>query len=308
MPRKNKKHHKVPATYLHGFTDNKSMLWVADRDFKLYSIRPENVLTENDFYTIKFSHSGGTLSIETKFLNGIESTYAKIFKDKLSKKFQLTMEEKAAMAIFIASLYDRVSNRRLSLQKFFDDIKEKTEHMRALPESAKKAFAALPMSSADNGIPADELLAIGEDVNSFHSSEIPYTVSFIAPIIFDMNWIFLVNTDKNNTFLTSDDPCTMVNPSLEKHYGRGAFWASPGLSQKDVEITLPISSDLALLCGWNLDTDLEYLDVIERSLHDINARTMRGAKAVISNNKEQLENLIKTTKERHNRKEQKDKL
>lgn len=297
MPRHNKKQHKVPATYLHGFTNSENRIWIADQNFKIYSQKPENVLTENDYYTVKFPHSGGTLSIETKFLNGIESTYARIYRDKLAKQLPITIEDKAELSIFVSCMFDRVSNRRDSLEKFFKEIKEKTEHMRALPDNVKKSLASFPTSNSQNSIPAEDLLKIGEDVPSFHSSGIPETVAFMAPIIFNMNWIFI--KDESASFLTSDDPCTMVNPYLEKHYGRGTFYSSPGLAQKDVEITLPFSSSLSLLCGWLLESDLEYSVSTEAEVKDINNRTMRGAKIVISKDQKQLEKLVEAAKARH---------
>ena len=83
MPRPNKKHHKIPATYLHGFTVKNGQLWIINKNLKLYSQIPENLLTENDYYTVRFSTGGGTLDIETKFLGGIEGKFAEIYRTKI---------------------------------------------------------------------------------------------------------------------------------------------------------------------------------------------------------------------------------
>jgi hypothetical protein len=192
MPRKHKKHHKVPATYLHGFTDDDGKLWIVNRDFKIYSGKPESVLSESDYYTIHFPSGGGTLTIETEYLKSIEGTYATLYREKIKNRKRIDLETKAKLSIFVASMLERQTSMRKSLQNFFNDAQEKIDHLRSLPKEAKRKLASTPSFTRGKGIPADDFLKLGKDVRFLHSSMIPERVDFLAPIIFKMKWAFIV--------------------------------------------------------------------------------------------------------------------
>ena len=297
MSRPNKKHHKIPATYLHGFTDSGGHLWVADRNYKIYPAKPETVLSESDYYTVRFPSGGGTLVVETKYLNGIEGNYATIFEKIIKNKEPVDLETKAQLSVFVASMFERQPSKRDSLQKFFSDVKEKVEHMRALSPETKRRLAKIPSITSGKGIPADEFLEMGKDVGSLHTSMIPEGVDVIAPIIFDMKWAFVVRSEGESPFMTSDNPCSLANPVLEATYGPGIFGSTPGFAQKDVELSLPLSSDIALFCGWRLEMDCQYIPIDEKFINDMNRRVRRGAKVVICSEKNELDEMIRKAKE-----------
>jgi len=46
-------------------------------------------------------------------------------------------------------------------------------------------------------------------------------------------------------FVTSDDPCNLFNPDLQWQQIYG-----PGLTQKNVQLTLPLSPDIMLCMSW----------------------------------------------------------
>jgi len=306
MARPNKKHHKIPATYLENFTDSNGNLWVADREFKIYSQTPSGLLTENDYYTIHFPDGGGTLVIETKYLGGIEGSYADLYKRKIGKFEQITKREKATLAIFVASMMERQPMARESLKKFFSDAEEMITHLRGLPDDVKKRAASLPIASGSGpSISADELLEAAKDVGSLHSSLIPNTVSGTAPIIFNMNFAFLVGSKDSKPFLTSDNPFTMINPIAENRWGRGTIGASPGLVQEDVEITLPLSSNVVLMCGWQYKGDCDYLPLSSELVDEINRRTARHAGIIIGADKGMLEQIVERVKRRQSEKQKK---
>lgn len=289
MARPHKGQHKIPRVYLQEFVDAEGLVWVLDQKLNIYSQKPSKILTEADYYTVKFKSGGGTLDVETKYLGGIEAAYSKVYRDKLLKKEAISIKEKAILAIFVASMMQRQPGRRESLKKFFADVRETVEHLRNLPESSKRALAALPDTSNGNSISADELLAMGEDIGSLHTSLIPQTVGDLAQIIFDMKWAFLVRAGKT-PFNTSDNPVVMVNPELESHYPPGILGSLPGLGQKHVELTLPLSSNLALLCGWMMTLDCMFVPITEEEVAGINTRTQRHARVLISSDKELLDN------------------
>lgn len=295
MARQNKSHHKVPQTYLQAFTFDGKRVWVCDDKFRLFSEKPKNILAEDDYYTVRFPDGGGTLQIETKFLGGTEAKYAEIYREKISQRKPLTSLEKAEMAVFVASMLERSPRRRDALQDFFDRVGHITEKMRTMvagmtPEE-KKAFTAAQQPASEDSIPADEFLKAGEDVGSLHSANIPQIVKDTAPIIFGMKWAFMVRPQSSQPFITSDSPCALENPSLPARSIYG-----PGLQQKDVELSLPLSPDLALLCGWRMDRDWDYLPVDPENVDEINRRTRRRSRTLVSNDKSMLERQIARVK------------
>ena len=145
MGRPHKKQHKIPRTYLEAFTDSRGLVWVADRNLNLDQQKPINLLTEADYYTVKFSTGGGTLAVETKFLGGIEKAYSKLYREKIEKQLTVSKEDKATLSIFVASMMERQPMMRESLKKFFSDIEEHVKHLRGLPDHVKKGMASIPI-------------------------------------------------------------------------------------------------------------------------------------------------------------------
>lgn len=291
MARPHKGQHKVPRTYLEAFTDSDGKLWVANNKLKIYRDKPYNVLTERDFYTVRFPSGGGSLVIETEFLGGIEAAYAKLYREKLKDQRSITDEEKGILAIFLASMIERSPRRREGIQDFFDKVTTQTGQMQAMVDAMtpeeRKAFGDRqpPVSEENrkNSIPAGEFVRLGKDIPSLHSSEIPRMVTFTAPILFDMSWGFMTRS-KGEPFITSDNPAIIVNPSIPYD----SFWG-PGLGQKDVEITIPLSPDLALLEGWQIEHERMYIPVEADTVQELNRRLMRNSDTLISNEKTILE-------------------
>ena len=193
-------------------------------------------------------------------------------------------------------MMERQPVNRLSMKKFFDDVKEKIDHLKNLSEEAKKRMSEIMIPTSGPSFSADELLEAGKDIGSLHSSLIPETVIEIAPIIFNIKWLFLIRDPISDPFLTSDNPSVMVRPDAELKYGRGTFGAGAGLAFNDVELTLPISSNIALICQWKSSNDCNYLQVNKSTVNQINSRTMRYGNQLISDNKQMLEKIIESVK------------
>lgn len=285
------KQHKVPRTYLEAFAMSDGRVWVADNKLRLYTQNPRNILTEDDFYTVRFPNGAKTLEVETKFLGGIEATYARLYREKLSQRKPLSDMEKAEMAIFIASMLERSPRRREAMKDGFDRIRELTEQMRSvvagMSKDDRKVFESRqPIVTEEqrrNSMPADEVLKIAEDTASYHSESLPKMVTSTAPFIYEMNWAFLVRPVGSDPFVASDSPATIDNPSLPPN----GFYG-PGFAQKDVEITMALSPDLAVLAGWKLKKDRLYVEVLPQNVNEINSRIMRRSETLVSNDPEFL--------------------
>jgi hypothetical protein len=250
-----------------------------------------SVLTERDYYTVHFPDGkGGTLYIEKDVLGNIETAYADIYVRVLKPRKPLNLHDKAVLSLFIASMMERVPARREAWEDLFSQLRKFNEFAKDVtPEQAARYSTPMPQNA--NSIPLSEALKAGEDVGSLHSSLIPDTVAKTAPIIFDMKWGFMVTDDPKVSFITSDCPCVLHNPNLPEK----SIYQS-GLIQKKVELTIPFSPTLALLCGWDLEEDSLYLPVPQRMIHTINKRTMTYATNLICDSKDFLAEYIRLEK------------
>ena len=291
MGRPNKGQHKVPRTYLEAFTNDRGRLWVVNDALNIYSDTPRDVLTEKDYYTIRFPSGEGSLVIETEVLGGIETAFGDIYKQKISQHKPLNPTEKATMAIFIASMMERAPGRREAMRNFFSDVVDTMDRMEAvmanMTEAEKRAYSDhRPIVNDEDHIPGSVMREWANDVPNLHSSGIPDLISATSPIIFEMQWNYLVRPEGAEAFVTSDNPAVMANPSMPH----------AGLAQKDVEITLPLSPNLALLAGWQMNQDGFYVEARSEYVDEINRRTLRHARTVISDDRGLLEKHVDRAK------------
>ena len=87
----------------------------------------------------------------------------------------------------------------------------------------------------------------------------------------------MLSDKEDHYFITSDDPCVLLNIPAMKKFGIGTFGSSPGLLQDEVELSLPLSSEISLLAGWKLKNEV-YISTPPRMINQINIRAMLCAK------------------------------
>ncbi|MFH1472918.1 MAG: DUF4238 domain-containing protein, partial [bacterium] len=200
-----KRHHTVPRCYLQHFTDDKGFVWVLDTKDKIFNIKPENILVENHFYTITLKNGEKSLVVEDTLAN-IEGEYSAIFREKLAKDIFLTPGERAKVSVFIGALYLRTRPYREGLRGAFMQLKDGMEEWKKQFEAnpkAKEASANMPRQKGES-ITIDEIDKYINNFDEHHSVSIVENLSHVAQIIFDMKWS--IWKDKNNNFVTSDDP------------------------------------------------------------------------------------------------------
>jgi Protein of unknown function (DUF4238) len=86
--------------------------------------------------------------------------------------------------------------------------------------------------------------------------------SRLIPIIYSMNWQFLVARD-GMEFVTSDKP--------------GFFFEEFGLNKPYSEITFPISTDIALAAYWHTELGEGFFPATDAAVEEINWRTASAA-------------------------------
>jgi len=294
---KKNKQHIIPRCYLQNFTGNNDSVCVLDlANKKIFETKPDKILKENHFYTIKFPERGGSFIVENT-LETIESKYTSIFKNKINKKKPIEIEERALISVFAGVMLLRTKAFRKNIHTFFKEIEEKIKILEQIPEEKKKIIASLsPKPSPELVITKEELKIISEDISSFHSSAIIKMLTEVSNIIYEMQWKFLISEEKDNFFITSDNPCVLINVNSIKNYGLKSIASSPGLLQDEVELSLPLSSQVSLLAGWQMKRE-GYLPVPSKMIDQINIRTMLFAKdKIIGKSNEKYNRLLSLTK------------
>lgn len=71
-----------------------------------------------------------------------------------------------------------------------------------------------------------------------------------------------------------------MNVPAIKKYGINTFGSSPGLLQDNVELSLPLSSNISLLAGWQLKNEV-YIPSSLNMINQINTRVMIYAREKI---------------------------
>lgn len=247
-----KRQHIIPRCYLKQFVDphtptgQEPYVWIFDRGSRKGRKRaPRNILTESDLYT--FSGKDGTknYSLE-KSLAQIESDYALVFEEKISRHLPLNAPEHLVLCAFVAGMLQRTLKQKENVETFFDRLISVTEQM-------ERAHGAPPKTS----------LELKRAKENAHRSMIVHSVPEITKILVNMNLAILVG-HRRSSFITSDAPCFLFNAELQwqRFYG-------PGLAQRDVEVRMPLSPEISVSFTW-VNNLRGYLRIGEDLVHEHN--------------------------------------
>jgi hypothetical protein len=229
-----KKQHYVPQFYTREFVDRQTpaghepYVWVFSRDGKTKQKRaPKNILWETDLYTFE-QDSSKNYELE-KWLSKTESDFAEIVRRKIKPRLPLTDEEHATLCKFAATMLQRTVRQRDNQEHFFDDLIAQVERLETHHGTEPTASKRLRAEKKD-----------------IHKIGIVAILSEIPEILGRMSLAFLCTDGSAARFITSDDPVTLFNPDLQwqRFYG-------PGLAQSGVELTMPVSPEIALCMTWS---------------------------------------------------------
>src|SRR5262249_24247660 len=217
------KQHYVPQCYLREFADptapaNKEPgVWIFDRNGKnRRRDKVKNVLASNDLYTIKIQGKKNYAIEET--LAELESKYAEVFRTTIKAKKPLNEEQHVILCAFVSAMLQRTLRHKDNLERFYDEL-----------------IAATEAFETAHHLPPDRSQQLRQQKQDSHKVGVVQFLPNITDLLFQMNLAFLC-AEKGTRFITSDDPCNLFNPDLQwqKFYG-------PGLGQRNIEVTLPLS-------------------------------------------------------------------
>lgn len=221
--------HIIPKCHLKNFADPKvpqnfgKCVWLFSKTGKVGKRQNiKSTMTSEHFYTI----GNDDFRVETS-LQQIEDKYSKIFDSKISKKLPLNMEEHVFFCAFIASMLQRTVAQKENIEHMFDQIIER-----------------LSMFETETGKVSKAKQEWVEKKKDAHSFSIIQMLPEMTNIMVEMNIAFFCSESKTS-FITSDNPAFLFNSKLQ-------FYPmySPGLGQKDVEIRMPLSPEIAVCFSW----------------------------------------------------------
>lgn len=272
------KHHYIPQFYLEGFTDRNNNIWVYEKgNPSIRKSRPENEAYQKHYYS--FTTPDGKKDSETfeDALSEIEGQAAPIFqKLKEFKPFdEFDEKERGIFAGFLALTLVRVPNFRQKLER--PRVETVKIIMDLLASDTALLKSAIKRLERDRGnkidVPVEELQEFARagkydiKVNpEFILERIgKYTIKF-APIFYEMKWKFFIATD-DYKFVTSDNPLHYCDLTQDRRVG---------LLNKNVEVTFPVSKDLAFFGSWqNIKEGYEKAD--NNLVKEVNLRTVISA-------------------------------
>jgi hypothetical protein len=227
--------HFVPNnSYLSEFTNPNTpvnfepYVWVFKKGSRIGIKRaPSNILKETELYTLHLRTGEKNYTIE-ETLSKIENEFAKIFRKKIKNHKPLSEEEHIYLCAFVSTMLQRTLRHRDNLLNFIDQLIEHSE-------SAELQYAIEPKEST----------SLKEYKKNMFQNGIVQTLPDTTKLLLNMGLAFLC-AEGNAKFITSDDPCNLFNPDLQwqKFY-------SPGLAQKNTQITLPLSPEIMLCMSWS---------------------------------------------------------
>ena len=229
-----KKQHYVPQFYLREFLDpntppgQEPYVWVFSKDGKKKQRRaPKNILWETDLYTLD---AEGAKHYELEqALSSIESDFAEIVQRKIKARLPLTAREHKTLCMFVATMLQRTVRQKDNQEGFYDQLVAQVER--------------LETHYGSDGSTSAKLRATKKHV---HKAGILGILSEIPELLGRMSPAFLCTDGTSARFITSDDPVTLFNPDLQwqRFYG-------PGLAQSGVELTMPVSPEIAVCMTWS---------------------------------------------------------
>ena len=290
---KKTKHHIISEVYQKNFIGDDDKIYYLMPTNKIIQSSPVKMLKEEHYNTVK-----GSLFIEDIFSN-IEGYYGPIV-EKIKEKGVITKDEKIVLAIYTSIIFNRNKIRRDKMKEFAENIVNKFSNIEEKNDSECSGDDNIDNSDYGDG----NAISLDDFKKSYKNFKEVFAVSSmnvsldVWQIIYQMNWRFLF-CPAGHVFLSSDNPVNLCRSLAEEKYGFGSYGAVAGLKHKDVELTFPLTKNIALLAGWINSDDLSYIDVPSNFVNEINYRTVRSAEVVFSEDKQLLEAILSDSISRH---------
>lgn len=250
--------HYLPQYYLKGFSkEGGKRIWVYDKvDSRVFPTQVKSIANENNFY--------GT-EMEEYLANEIEGPANAVLK-KIREKNEITKSDKRVLTEYIVVMMKRVPQGRLRANKLMPSVAERIE------QKINEEFNIVASEQPEKTQFIEKRRAQVSEIVDKYSSEPPKGIWLdnIPPektprsveAIAAMTWRFLTR-DESPSFLTCDDPVF--------------YFPGIGVGKPKSEITLPISSHLALWASWRTGLSEGFFPTTSQVVKEMNRRTASNA-------------------------------
>jgi hypothetical protein len=183
--------------------------------------------------------------METLLDQYVDTPTSAIWHKLANPKRNLSDDERAQVAVFIAFMFTRTSAMRRMLTEIFDDVGDKVSKLLdQLDDPDAQPPARLPPIPGAYGYSIgsrEDLEALRPTHNDFVSL-MPTAVDQIAAILTTMNWTVL-RSPTDWPFITSDNPVVRDNSMVDNPYHRA------DLLREGAEVSIPIDKYHLLVCS-----------------------------------------------------------
>lgn len=296
------RHHFIPGFYLRGFTDpiHDNLVWVYNKGTdNIFSGTPESIGFEKHYHTFEtVDGNKDTNTIEDYFCHVWEGPVAKIFEQIKAGDFP-EGNVREFFACFLGLSLTRSPNHRVNIDKVSAHfIKSFSQFSASNPEYFANTVRNYEREMGEKLTDDPEDLRkyiLGGQYDVKMKPEL-YLKMFISHginlgiVISKMKWVFVRATDRFR-FITSDNPFSFHDPTIRQE----SFYNGTGLLNKNVEVSFPISKDIALLATWRDSITEGYVQGTHELVKVVNRCSVAAAhRAVYASEKsEALLRLVK---------------
>ncbi|MCE9659937.1 MAG: DUF4238 domain-containing protein [Burkholderiales bacterium] len=269
-----KRHHFLPRFYLEGFAKD-GMVAVFDREKNEVRVQQTvNTGVIGHFYTMEDAYGRPRFELE-QMLSEFEGK-ASLTVKRLAAREQLTGEERADLAIFVALAGFRTPDIIESLKLFnsglisdiakrmFANVDQVKETMRGKPGS--------PTSEEELEQEAKEMVDFAQggqyEVTTNHRWAVGMAMKMafeVAPLLAGRNWLVVHRPNEKKSFVTTDAPVVLstVTPREPSFYGIG-------FGNADAMVVFPLTQSCALVM-FGEDGALEHRDIASDAIRHMNS-------------------------------------
>ena len=275
-----KNQHFVTEAYLRAWCDPKTpkgyepYLWVVSKKDRLAKKKsPKKVFRKADFYTIIDSEGNRNVDLE-KALQKIESNFMTVRRDKIRHHKPLDDREIGVVATFIATMFARVKHQRDQQRKMWQELIDEMEG------SPDEVLSELKKKGTYN------------QIIDLKNQPLPYNIvnfTNVAAPFFSRMGCEILETEMKPGFITSDNPCFMIDPSI--------YTSNPPMSWHElfnsptVEILFPISPKQLISLKPAGPNRYVSVDNVPEGIDELNKITVQNSEEFIVLNQKEFKDI-----------------
>jgi hypothetical protein len=247
-------HHYVPQYYLKGFSQNDGkVIYAYDKiEQRYFGTSVDNVAKKTKFYSSE---------VETYLANIIEGPANEVLK-KIRERLEISPRDKQFLSDYMTCMIKRVPAGKEKLKELAPRIAERVRqrvdrilNLVAVGQPEKEELIEKRRIEIDAIIDQFEK----EPPEGIWLTNIPpEKTPRMLDALSSMTWRFLV-FDEYPAFLTSDNPVF--------------YFEGEGIGKPESEVTIPISSHIALWANWRRDPKEGYFPTTSQVVKELNRRT-----------------------------------